>query len=221
MKDKDRSIRDQMSDFRIGDYDPDAGWAQLEQRLHPHRKRIGYWRYAVAACLMALSVGAFLYRSHAPETAEEALHTMLGLNLPTDSLVVNARAVMNPGMQKKKAVSALSQKMTSVAKRSHSVIPPPGDIPVDAIAAINPEPTTDHLVLHPAPVNVVVQPAAPATKSQSKLPVLTEDAFGAIVNLEKPRLEKQKRFLKYLAGRGRQTDYTAEKLSSSSTIVKF
>ncbi|MCD2421481.1 hypothetical protein LQ567_01820 [Niabella pedocola] len=220
MENRDRQISDKVNAYRIGDFDPDAGWAQLEQRLYPRKKRILSWRYAAAACLIACIAGAFLYSNHSGKTAHRAGLAAVRLMNNTLPAMVNDGSLHPPVPPEKTGIQQQFRSHAPVAKPSYTRMQPVVEksVPLHTGPAIATG-TTDPQ--KPEPVTAAVTPAASAGKPSGQLPVLTEEAFEAVVNPGKPRSEKQKRFLKYLAARARQTDYTGEKLSSSSTIVKF
>lgn len=220
MENSHSRIKDKINDYRIGDYDPEAGWTQLEQRLHPRRKWLMRWKYAAAACLIAGVAGAFLYSNHSRGTADKAGLAAVRLMSNTLPLAANDGSRQPKTLPEKAVIQQLSRNRTPVAKPLYTRVQPVVDMPVPLHAGI--ATTTGATDPHtPVPVIAAATPAASADKPSGQLPVLTEEAFEAVVNPEKPRPEKQKRFLKYLAARARQTDYTGEKFSSSSTIVKF
>ncbi|MBO9595708.1 MAG: hypothetical protein J7599_22590 [Niabella sp.] len=220
MKNKDLQISDKINAHRIGDYDPEAGWAQLEKRLYPRKKRTLNWRYAAAACLIAGVAGAFLYRNHSAKTAGNTGLAGVRLMDKTLPIVINDRIIRLPALPGKTIIQQLLQRHAPVAARSFARAQPVVETPAPLPAELTPG-NAGPYPHDPLPEIAAVKPAAPVDKSSAQLPVLAEEAFEAVVNLEAPRRKKENRFLKYLAARARQTDYTGEKLSSSTTIVKF
>jgi len=79
-QERNKQLKDKMDQAGVGgllpDFDKDAHWAQLSERLHPDRKKMTLsWRYAAAAVLILASVAGITGYVNRPSGKSIALDT--------------------------------------------------------------------------------------------------------------------------------------------------
>ena len=222
MKNNDQHIKEFIDDFVIEGYDLPDGWGKLEKRIQSRKRVFHLWRYTAAACLLLMLLTYFLFKEPAKMQSPVAFRPKTNTKIEGDSNTISKVIIVNPGSLKnivtKKPVNILQVLKSSQKSMEEPAIETTelrNDNKTPALAVMETVKKEEAATKNPLLEN---EKKAPAQKA---ITVITEDEFASIVNPDGVEQVKQNRFTKYMASRARQLEYTGEKLSSQTTLVKF